>query len=223
MLNRVRLGAIGSDGFFTLALSTLLLIATGGVLLALLLVRIVAVARRAPTHVSAPGQRLVLGQMLERGQPGPAFRERLDRALELYRDRPDCKIVILGGRTSRHGPSEAMAGRRYLLARGVAAEQILTEDRSRHTLENLRHARQLLAGDPHRPILITNRFHLARSLTLAHGLGLEPLPCAADPQLRWSPQLAAHLLHEAYLLHWYHVGRAWSRLTGNRRMLARIT
>jgi len=223
MLNRIRLGAIGGDGFFTLFLSNLLLIGSGGLLLVALLIHVIVVAYRAPIRAASAGRCLVLGQMLNQGRPGPDFRQRLERAFDLHRQHPRNGILILGGHTSPGGPSEASAGRDYLVARGVPAECIEVEDHSRHTLENLRQARRLLDGDQRRPILITNRFHLARSLSLARGLGLDPQACAADQRLRWSPRQAARLLQEAYLLHWYHVGRTWSRLTRNQRMLARIS
>jgi hypothetical protein len=38
-----------------------------------------------------------------------------------------------------------------------------------------------------------------------------------------TPSEAARLLREAFLLHWYVVGRGFARLTRNRAMLARIS
>jgi uncharacterized SAM-binding protein YcdF (DUF218 family) len=158
------------------------------------------------------------------GEPTPAYRERLHRALQLWSQAQSGEIVVLGGRTAECARSEAAAGAALLNANGVPPEHILVEDQSRHTLENLRLYRERLsAGADHRPLLVTSRFHLARSSMLAAGLGIAHVPCAAEarrlPSLRHVPLI----LFEAVLIHWYITGQTFSRITRNNRMAARIT
>jgi hypothetical protein len=110
------------------------------------------------------------------------------------------------------------------MSAGVPAGRILVEDRSAHTLENLRHARSMLAQRSRQPLaLITSRYHLARSAAMARGLRLRPALCAAEDCWRDGLLPSVRLLREGYLLHWYHVGRTWSHWTGNRRSLAKIS
>ena len=73
----------------------------------------------------------------------------------------------------------------------------------------------LRAGDESLP--------LARSQALARGLDLRPVPCAAEERLRHNLMTLWRLAMEAYYLHWYVVGKTWTRWTSNRHSLARIT
>ncbi len=97
------------------------------------------------------------------------------------------------------------------------------EKRSRHTLENLKHARALLADASEPVTLVSSRAHLARCATLARGLGLDCRLCGAEERFQPTMTSVGQVVREAYYLHWYHVGRHWSRLTRNRKSLARIS
>lgn len=216
--------ACGMDGLAMLLLSNLAILATGGLLWLWLLRRTYLTARRAPTGAASPGWLLVLGMRLRDGRITSDLARRLDRAQELLERHPACKAVLLGGVTSSDPRSEALAGREYLLARGIAPERVVLEDRSRHTLENLREARKLLAGaEGEAPLLISNRFHLARSGAIADGLGMRHRLCAAEEEFGLDPLTLLRLLKESYFLHWYYVGRSWARWTANRKMLERIS
>lgn len=216
--------ACGGDGFAMLALSNLVIVASAGLLWLVLLRRVHGVARRTPCLPAPAGHLLVLGMRLKGGEVAAGYAARLDRAAALMAVNPACKALLLGGTTDAGPHSEALAGQRYLAARGVAPARLLLEDRSRHTLENLREARQLLAAgnfDP--PLLVTSRYHLARSAAIAEGLGLPHRLCAAEPELNLDAPTMLRLLKESYHLHWYYTGKLWARLTGNRKMLARIS
>lgn len=211
----------GPDGFGTLGLSVAVLILSGGLSLAWCFWRVHAIARRAPADVSGGGRRMVLGGGLKDGAPSADFAARLDRARLLA---AGGDILLLGGATRPELPAEAEVGRKWLLARGVDADTITTECGSRDTLENLRAARNLLAPfDAHAVILITNRYHLARSSMMAAGLGMPHRLCAADDLLRYDSRTILRLVCEAFFVNWYVVGRSWATVTRNRRMLARIT
>jgi uncharacterized SAM-binding protein YcdF (DUF218 family) len=216
---------VGFDGFAMLALSLAVAAASGGLTAAAACVHAVAVAVAWRTPPSAAGDAvLVLGMRSRRGVPERAYRARLDRALALSRSNPAARIVVLGGRTTEGQPSEAEIGRLYLIANGLPAERISIEDRSRHTLENLQEYR---AAFPHLggglPLLVTSRFHLARAALLARGLGIQHVPCAAEERPSWAVRDVLLLAREAFFIHWYVVGRTYTRLSGNRRMAARIS
>lgn len=216
--------ACGGDGFAMLALSNLAIVASAGLIWLVLLRRVHGIAQRTPCRPAPAAYVLVLGMRLKRGAVARDYAERLDRAAELMAADPACKALLLGGTTDAGPHSEALAGQRYLARRGIAAERLLLEDRSRHTLENLREARQLLAaGNFDAPLLVTSRYHLARSAAIAHGLGLPHRLCAAEPELNLDASTVLRLLKESYHLHWYYTGKAWARLTRNRKMLARIS
>lgn len=220
----VRQFSMGWDGLAMLALSNLLLLATAGLSGLWALQRVWRIARSAPCVADADsGWVIVLGMRLRRNRVSRDYSDRLQRAAALYRANPRHRLLLVGGTTGGN-VSEAECGRQFLLEIGIPASSLFVEDRSLHTLDNLRHARPLLGDDGDRPFaLVTNRYHLARSQALAHGLGLRPLLCAAEDRLRLNPATLWRLGLEAYYLHWYAVGNAWSRWTRNRHSLARIT
>ncbi|MCC8988921.1 MAG: YdcF family protein [Candidatus Contendobacter sp.] len=214
---------MGLEGLAMLALSNLALLATGGLSGLWLFGQVWRVARTAPTTDDANGWIVVLGVRLQQDRIRPDYALRLQRAAGLYRANPDRRILLVGGHTGG-SLSEAAHGRQFLIKTGLPTADLFTEDHSLHTLDNLRHARQLRAEVRERPFtLVTNRYHLARSIAMAQGLGLQSNPCAAEDRLPLNLPTVSRLLQEAYYLHWYHVGRLWSHWTGNRHNLARIS
>jgi len=214
---------MGWDGWATLLLSNLVLLATAGASGLWLLYRAWRIARDTPFAGVEGDWIVVLGARLSRDRVAPGYARRLRRAAELYRADPRRRILLVGGHTGG-SVSEAERGREFLRELGLPASGLFIEDQSLNTLDNLRHARHLRAEIRERPfVLVTSRYHLARSATLARGLELRPVPCAAEERLRLDPSLCWRLALEAYYLHWYAVGKAWSRWTGNRHSLARIT
>ncbi len=207
-----------------LALSTVIAVLSCGMTWLLSLFYVLWIACR--TRCDPPNVRriLVLGMRLDAlGQPGPDYRQRLARAAILRATHDAAQIVIVGGKTTPGQPSEAAAGAIFLQAHNVPAAAILLEERSRHTLENLTLYRARFVADAGPTALVTSRFHLARSALLAAGLEIPRVPCAAEqsrcPALRHIPLM----VFEALLIHWYVTGRSFARLTGNRRMGARIS
>jgi uncharacterized SAM-binding protein YcdF (DUF218 family) len=210
---------LGHDGAITLAAALLAALATLG-LAPLLAARAVRRTGRAAPVVApvAPARILVLGHRLDRGAVSAAFTARLGRALALARATPAARVLVLGGVTSPGAPAEAEAGRDWLVARGLDPARIGIETRSRHTLENLSNHRAA-QRTPAPEALVTSRAHLHRALLMARGLGLDPVPVAAEP----APDVPLRAaLAEGFLVHWYHTGRILSRLLRRRRWLARI-
>jgi uncharacterized SAM-binding protein YcdF (DUF218 family) len=219
-----RWAMIGSDGAFTFLLSNLLIVATAGGSLLWQAGEVRRIARATPAAIDPPDVLVVLGARLHGNAVTAEYADRLRRAANLVRRSERCSILIVGGRTGEASVSEAEQGRRYLIEAGIPAGRILVEDRSAHTLENLRHARVMLRQRSREPLaLITSRYHLARSGALARGLQLQPALCAAEEGWRDGAVAALRLLREGYLLHWYRVGKMWSEWTGNRRSLAKIS
>lgn len=175
-------------------------------------------------HAARPRQRpdagmvVVCGYRLADGRIPRAYRRRLDALAGLMRAAPALRGLLTGGGR----PSEAGAGRAYLIAaHGIEPERLQVEDLSNNTFENLANARDLLgsAGQVH---ILSSRFHLARLAVFARQLGLGARLVPAEPRFVPGPYNLLATGREAVYLCWFLTGRAWARLTGNRRMLARI-
>jgi uncharacterized SAM-binding protein YcdF (DUF218 family) len=219
-----RIHIIGADGLVILLLSNVVILATGGLFLLYLFRHVYRVAKQTSSIVDCLGYLLVPGMRLKHDTVTQYYASRLDKAREWLISYPESEIIILGGRTENSTISEAQAGMDYLLSQGITESKILIEDHSLHTLENMQKARALLSGlDNKQVILITNRYHLARSQALAKGVGVEHSLCAAEETLKLTLDTILLLFKEAYLLHWYYVGTGWSLWTNNKKMLRRIT
>lgn len=214
---------MGSDGWFTLLLSNLFIVLGGGLGLLWKTYEVVRTAQESPIVLPEKIELILLPCMrLEHGKPHTDFRTRLERAILLHQAH-GAAVLLLGGHTGS-AISEAAAGRIYLLERGVTQNQILLEERSRNTLENMHNARGLIAKHDFEKIAITsNRYHLARCQTLASGLGIRAVSCAAETSSKIRLRQWPSLLLEGYYLHWYTTGKHWSRLTRNSHSLARIS
>lgn len=220
--SRIRLSSIGGNGFKMLLVSLLAMVGTAGLSLLAVQFHVWRVAKRTATTTDACRQLLVLGLQLQRGQCSEGFRQRLQRGHRLLESGSGEALYILGGVTSADGPSEAAAGRDYLLSQGCDSDRLFLEERSRHTLENLQQVRNML-GDQLDCTIITSRYHLARSAAMARAMGLNPGYCAAEDSLQLTPPVITRLLMEAFLLHWYYSGYYWARLVGDRKSLDRIS
>lgn len=223
LARRTRLVTMGLDGLAMLVASLVVLVASGGLLFLWCFGLVVARATRTPSDPVSQGWRVVPGVCPGRStEPSADFQSRLNRAAALG----PAPILVLGGQTSRHHPlTEATIGTAWLRARGVAGEHLHEEGQSRNTLENLRAVRERLRADATQPppLLITNRYHLARVGMMAEGLGLRHVLCAAEDTLTPTPACAGKMVLEAFFLHWYVVGRTVARVTRHRGMLGRIT
>lgn len=215
---------LGPGGASTFSLAVLSAMLGLGLPVAFRMRAVLAAANRDET---APADAvLVLGRALDRDRPSPVFRARLDHGARLWGDGLAPRIVISGGRTGRSPVSEAQAGRDYLAGLGVPEAALHLEDRSRHTLENLYFVRETARERGWaRLLLVSDPLHLARAATLARGLALDvrTSPAGAAPPARGSALWAMRAMREGFLLHWYHVGLAYSRAIGSRRLLERVT
>jgi len=212
------------DILHSLAVSALACVATGGLLYLAYLIHTLRVAMRAPHASQSAELVLVFGKRLQQGQPDADFLMRLQHAHRLAQEQPARTLVLLGGRTDP-GLSEAEAGLALLQTWGLPERaRVLLEDQSQDTLQNLRHARELLGESAgRRVLLLSNRYHLARCAQLARQLGFDHALCAAEPTLKLDARLAGRLCTEAAYLCWLDIGTRWARLIGHRRMLERVS
>jgi len=119
---------------------------------------------------------IVLGAGIHGETVSRPLARRLDAALDYWQQNPGAYIIVTGGLGNRAVITEAEAMARYLIRRGVPEAQILLEDRSTSTYENLTFAKEIL--DEHFPggfraVLITNDFHIYRSVRTAQHVGID--------------------------------------------------
>ncbi|MBQ1396632.1 MAG: YdcF family protein [Eubacterium sp.] len=119
---------------------------------------------------------IILGAGLVDGERiGKLLRDRLDKAIKVYRKDPTPpKMIPSGGQGGDEKLAEAAAMKAYLLENGIPEEDILTEDRSTNTLQNLQYSKEILDGLEGRKYtaLVTSNYHVYRALRHAKKVGL---------------------------------------------------
>lgn len=218
---------IDYDGLFTLILTLLLIFLTLFIPVVVVYLRALRMARAEPGPIAGVEHIFVFGKKLINGSIDDEYRRRLDSAHDLIMNNPQNRLILLGGPSREGGLSEAQAGLDYLRSRGIDREyRVELEERSRNTLENLRHAQQILFPDGAEStsiVLITNRYHLARSALFANSLGFKPVLHPAETRFPASLWDWGKLLKEAFYMFWFQTGKSWARMIRNQRMLDRVT
>lgn len=121
---------------------------------------------------------IILGARVRGETLSLSLKARLDQGLEYLLHYPDTKVILSGGQGPGENLTEAAAMKRYMMERGVPEPLLLEESRSTSTYENLAYSRDLLQSqgvDPStvRVTLVTNDFHMLRSMLLADRVGLD--------------------------------------------------
>lgn len=109
---------------------------------------------------------IVLGSGLIGDKVPPLLAQRLTKAKTIYEQferRP--KLIVSGGQGADELISEAEAMANYLMEQGVPQEDILIENRSRTTFENLTFSKAILEdqGLGNCVLVVTNSFHALRA------------------------------------------------------------
>jgi uncharacterized SAM-binding protein YcdF (DUF218 family) len=153
---------------------------------------------------------IVLGAAVWGNQVSPVFRERINHALELYHQGKVRKIIFTGGQGNSNEPTEASAARAYAIQNGANAADLLIEQRSHTTFENLFYAKQVADANALQKVLIvSDPLHMKRAILMAHDVGLDayPSPTPTTRYQGWRSQ-STELGRETY----YYTGYLISRL-----------
>lgn len=143
---------------------------------------------------------IVLGAAVWGSDVSPVFRERINHAIELYRTGKVRKIIFTGGQGNRNELTEAAEARQYALANGIPLGDILIEESSHTTYENLVNAKQLADANSLRKLLIvSDPMHMKRAVAMAGDIGMEayPSPTPTTRYQGWRSQMGS-LVHETY-------------------------
>ena len=124
-------------------------------------------------HISGdPKIMIVLGCQVKPWGPSILLQDRLNEALAYLEDHPDMTVVVSGGQGYDEPSTEARAMADYLADHGFPEEQILLEERSSNTVQNLRYSCDLLAGQGYDTtddiLVVSNGFHPGQVKAVGH-------------------------------------------------------
>lgn len=120
---------------------------------------------------------IVLGAAVFGSDPSPVFEERLRHAVDLYRTSQVRLLIMTGGTAPGDSLAESETARRWAIANGVPAGDIITEASSQTTRENLVNALPLLEQrNVGRVLVVSDPLHMRRAMRMATDLGLNAHP-----------------------------------------------
>jgi len=115
---------------------------------------------------------VVLGASVYADGPSPALTRRINAVMDCLDKHPDAVIIASGGQGKSEPISEARCIRDELVRRGVDPGRIVMEDKSTDTRENMVYSRTLIDRPDAAVGIVTNNYHIWRSLRLARRAGL---------------------------------------------------
>lgn len=120
---------------------------------------------------------IVLGTAIWGDEPSPVFRERINQGIRLYKSGYVKKIIFTGGKVNGNVLSESYVAKKYAEKQGVGSTDILIEERSRITLENMKFARELMVEN-HLPkaLVVSDPLHMKRAMSMAKDMHISAYP-----------------------------------------------
>lgn len=116
---------------------------------------------------------IVLGAGVIGTTPSRPLRLRIQTAYEYMMENPDTILIASGGKGWDEKISEAECIRNTLVEMGLPESRILLEDKSRDTIENIENSYELIADKESNVGIVTNGFHIWRSVSIAKSQGHE--------------------------------------------------
>lgn len=131
-----------------------------------------------PQEVPSVYTALVLGSYVDKnGNLSSILRERADAALLLYQE-GKIKRFLLSGDHGRKNYDEVNGMKKYLLAKGIAQQDIFLDHAGFDTYNSIVRAKEIFEVKD--MIVISQAFHLPRALYIAHEKGMNAYGFNAD-------------------------------------------
>jgi uncharacterized SAM-binding protein YcdF (DUF218 family) len=148
---------------------------------------------------------IVLGAAVQGTTPSPVFTERIRHGIALYHAGHAPKLLFTGGFGDEQTHSESSVGRLIATQQAVPEGDILIEERSRTTMQNLSEARSVMRKHGLKSaIIVSDPLHMKRAMTMAAGLDLDAVSSPTPTTRYRSFQTKfGFLIRELYFFHHY--------------------
>lgn len=120
---------------------------------------------------------IVLGAGVRGETPSPILEDRLDTAIQLYESGVSDKLLMTGDH-HRKGYNEVQVMKDYAISKGVPSEDIFMDHAGLSTYESMKRANKIFLVE--KAVVVTQKYHLYRSLYLSNSTGIESVGVLAD-------------------------------------------
>ena len=112
---------------------------------------------------------IVLGAGTKDGELSPIFKERINHSIYLYKKGVVDKIIFTGGIGKGQMQSDSKIAKSYALNMKVHEKDILIEEKSLYTIENIIEAKRIMDSvELETALLVSDPIHMKRSIMLAN-------------------------------------------------------
>lgn len=116
---------------------------------------------------------IILGCQVRGMSLSQFLEERLNKGIELYNMGFAKYLIVSGGQGPGEDITEAEAMKTYLVSKGIDENNIIMEDKSSNTMENLKNSKLIMdEKDFSTAIIVSNKYHLRRASIMAKRTGL---------------------------------------------------
>lgn len=153
---------------------------------------------------------IILGAATYDGEVSPVYQERINHGIILYQEGYVEKIIVTGGTGIGNTASDASIAKQYAVSQGIPESDILTEETSTITQENLANAKEVMDSHGYRTaILVSDPLHMRRSMLLAKDAGIDAYssPTSTSKYVSFKSKLP-FLAREVF----FYVGYKWYRM-----------
>ena len=124
---------------------------------------------------------IVLGCLvLEDGTPSNILKDRLDTGIQLYKNGVAPKIIMSGDHSSEQY-NEVASMKNYAVDAGVVSEDVFMDHAGFSTYETMYRAKEVFNAK--KVVIVTQEYHLYRSVYIAEKLGMEAYGVASEYEL----------------------------------------
>ncbi len=132
---------------------------------------------------------IVLGcYVKEDGTPGNILADRLKTSVELYKNGVAPKIIMSGDHSSDEY-NEVAVMKNYAVEAGVHSEDVFMDHAGFSTYETMYRAKEVFGAE--KVVIVTQEYHLYRSVFIAEKLGMEAYGVASDFKLDQNREILA--------------------------------
>ncbi|MEF9952964.1 MAG: YdcF family protein [Clostridium sp.] len=117
---------------------------------------------------------IVLGCRVRGETPSLSLELRMENALKLFKEGYGKKLILSGGQGNGEDITEAEAMRRYFISHGISEDDLIIEDKSTSTYENLLYSKPLMKeNNINKVVIVSNGYHLKRVSMIAESMDID--------------------------------------------------